>query len=241
MFSFAIFKQDFRINQKTLAICGCGQALSLLLAAVIRNMRLIDISDIFWDTIPVVILPMAMQAVLAHSVLKRCEDERTMTFLFSTAIAPEAILATKAVFLVVANVALFVPSMLLGCLLHVYDLTGVWEQEAYVGLNLGGMCLQFFAGGWCYLVACLPKSESPVFFWLASAGVLALFYAIYVAYYWAGNLFFLQFLTFFSLFRQEWFATGDILSVVGCACFLVAGFVCFGFGRYTFCRRGLRA
>lgn len=240
MFNLAILKQDFRINRKTLAVCCCVQFFSLFLGTIIRNMRLIDISDIFWDTIPVVIVPMAMQIALAHSLVNRCEDERTMTFILSAGVSPQAAITTKAVFLILSSALLFFLSTLYGCLTHVYDLTGVWESGAYIALNLGGFCLQLFAGGWCYLICCLPKSANPMFYWLAGAGVLTVFYAVYLLYYLVEPLFFLQFVTVFSLFRQEWFASGSVLAAIGSLVFAAAGTACYVFGGHAFCRRGLR-
>ena len=71
MFNFAVLKQDFLISRKTLAVSGIAQLFSLFLATLIRNMRLIDISDIFWDTLPVVIIPMAMQIALAYELVNK--------------------------------------------------------------------------------------------------------------------------------------------------------------------------
>lgn len=240
MFNPAILKQDFRINKKLLAICFAAQFFSLLLASVIRGMKLIDISDIFWDTIPVVIIPMAMQIALAYMLVKRCEDERTMTIILSTAIRPEEAITTKALFMVMSNFLLFGASMFYGCLTHVYDLTRVWNSSTYIALNLGGMCLQLFVGGWCYLMCCVSKSVQPLFYWLAGAGVPVLCYGIYLLYYLVEPLFFLQYLTPFGMFRQEWFASGSMLAVAGSILFAALGIVCFGFGRYAFVRRSLR-
>lgn len=240
MFNFAVLKQDFLISRKTLAVSGIAQLFSLFLATLIRNMRLIDISDIFWDTLPVVIIPMAMQIALAYELVNKCERDKTMTFILSTSVTPEEAITTKAIFMVLSTFLLLFLSMLYGRITHVYDLTGVWNSRSYTALNAGGLCLQLFTGGWCYLICCLEKSKKPMFYWIAGAGAAVLLYGLYLLYYLFAPLFFLQYLTVFSLFRQEWFASGSVLAPVGSAVLAFLGIACYGFGRYKFCRRSLR-
>lgn len=240
MLSIPILKQDFLINRKPILICYFFQFFSLLLATLIRGMHLIEISDIFWDTIPVVIVPMAMQIILAHEVICRCEADKTMDFLLSTSVSPSQVLTTKAVFMVLNMFFLFALSMLYGCAVHVYDLTGVWNGNTYIILNLGGMCLQLFVGGWCFLISCVSNSKKPFFYWLAGAGVMILLYGIYLLYYLVPPLFFLQYVTIFSLFRQSLFAGASLAALPASVILAVLGIACYGGGRHLFCGRSLR-
>lgn len=239
MFNRAVFKQDLQINQKTILICYLCQFISLLLASAIRNMRLIDIADIFWDTIPVVIVPMAMQFVLAYELVKKRERDKTLAFILSTAIEPSAAILTKAAFMMANTFVLFSASMFYGCITHVYDLTGVWNANTYIVLNLGGMCLQLFTGGWCFLISCADKERKPFFYWIAGPGVLLFFYGIYLLYYLFPQAFALQFFTIFGLFQQQMFAKGSMLVLPCCVLLGAGGLALFGLGRYLFCKRGL--
>lgn len=241
MLSIPILKQDFLINKKAILVCYACQFFSLLLATVIRAMRLMQISDIFWDTIPVVIVPMAMQIVLAHEVVRKCEADKTMDFLLSASVSPAQVITTKAGFLVINMFFLLALSLLYGCVTHVYDLTGVWNGNTYIVLNLGGMCLHLFTGGWCFLVSCMGKTEKPLFYWMAGAGPLVLFYIVYLTYYLGPpQLFFLQYITVFSLFRQAMFANASLAVLPFCVLLAALGVACFWGGRRLFCGRSLR-
>lgn len=241
MLNIAILKQDFLINKKTIMGCALAQFISLFLAVMIRNMRLIDISDIFWDTLPTVIIPMIMQMILAYEVVKKREADKTMAFILSTRIRPSEVIVTKAIFMIVSTFLLLVCSMAFGCLTHVYDLTGVWDGNRYIVLNLGAMCLQLFVGGWCFLVSCVERETKPLFYWKAGVGVVTLFYAVYLLYYtYPQRLFFLQYLTFFSLFRQELFAAGSLLTLPASVFLALLGLAFFVGGRILFCGRSMR-
>ncbi|MDO4343298.1 MAG: hypothetical protein Q4C50_00705 [Eubacteriales bacterium] len=237
MLNFAVLKQDYIISRRTLLVCGVLQILSLILAAVIRNLRLIQIADVFFDTLPVVVIPMIMQIVLVYEVVRRQDMDTTMQLILSTGISPSQVITTKIIFLLLNNLLLFTCSMLFGCVAHVYDLTGVWHQDTYIILNLGGMCLQVFTGGWCFLAACVKKPPKSHFY-EAAAGILLVLYLVYLAYYLVPGLFFLKYFTVFSLFSQEMFAKGSLGAFVTSLIFAVLGAVCFLAGKYLFCSRG---
>ncbi len=239
--SIPILKQDFLINKKPILICYLCQFFSLLLAAAIRGMRLMEISDIFWDTLPVVIIPMAMEIVLAHRTVRMCEADKTMDFLLSASVTPAQVITTKAFFAALNMFLLISLSMLFGCLFHVYDLTGVWNSNTYIALNLGGMCLQLFVGGWCFLISCADRIRKKTAYWIVEAALPAALYGIYLLYYlFPRQLFLLQYITIFSLFRQELFARGSLMALLASVILAVLGLGCYGAGRYLFCGRSLR-
>lgn len=238
MLNIPILKQDFMINRKTLVVFYCLQAASLLIAAVIRNMRLIQISDMFWDTLPVVVIPMLMSMVLAMETVRRRDADKSMTFLLATGISPSQIIMTKAVFVGLSAFVLLAFSMLLGSVLHVYDLTGMWNQNTYIVLNLGAMCLQLFIAGWCFFISCAGSRPSMPFYYGLGIGLPLLFYAVYLLQDFVPELSVLQYITVFSLFRQEMFVSPGVSAFLASLTLAVAGLVFFGLGRYVFCGRG---
>lgn len=240
MLNVPILKQDFIINRKTLLVFYCLQTASLLIAAVIRNMRLIQISDMFWDTLPVVVFPMLLGMVLALEAVRKRDADKTMTFLLSTGISPSQIIMTKAMFVGMSVFVLLVFSTLLGSVFHVYDLTGVWNQNTYIVLNLGAMCLQLFMAGWCFFISCVGKEPSMPLYYGLGMGLPLLFYAVYLLQDFVPQLSALQYVTFFSLFQQAMFASPGISAFLACLVLAVAGVVFFGLGRYVFCTRGAR-
>lgn len=239
MLNIPILKQDFMINRKTILVFYCMQTGSLLIAAVIRNMRLMQISDVFWDTLPIVVIPMLMEMILAYEVVRKREADKTMTFILSTGISPAQIITTKAVFLVLNTFLMLTVSAFLGSVLHVYDLTGVWTWNTYIVLNLGGMCLQLFLAGWCFFISCTGKGDARIWYWSLGAGLPILFYVMYLLYYLVPELSILQYVTVFSLFRQEMFAVPGIGTFIAPLILALAGVFFFGCGRYVFCGRSI--
>lgn len=238
MFNIAVFKQDFMINKKTILVGYLFQLASLLLATIIRNMRLIQISDIFWDTLPIVVIPMIVQMVLAFRLVRQCEMEKTMVFLLCAENEPVRIIAAKAVFLCVNTFLMFAFSMFYGCLTHVYDLTGVWNGNTYIVLHMGAMCLQTLIGGWCFFASCLGKKPNAVLYLRMAVCVPVLLYGLYLLYYiYPNQLYYLQYVTIFSLFRQEMFASASLLVLPSSLILAAAGIGFFLLGGRIFCRR----
>ena len=64
-------------------------------------------------------------------------------------------------------------------------------------------------------------------------------YAIYIAYYWVQRLFILQYMTVFSLYRQEWYAEQSVMAFIGSGIFLAAGVICFLLGKHAFYKQNL--
>lgn len=237
MFNIPIIKQDFRINRSRILILFILQMVSMLLAIGICEMNLIEISDIFWDTIPVLILPMLLEMILAYETVTKCREDGTMDLILATGIKPEKILRSKAVTILGAGVGLIMISMLLGCLTKVYRLTGEWTQNSYLLLNLGAVCLQVFVTGFCFWMACSCKNIKS---YIRTAVLIPLgMYAIYLVYYWVEQLFFLQYITVFSLYRQEWYAKGSVMAVIGSGVFLVMGVLFLFLGKRAFYRLNL--
>lgn len=237
MISLPILKQDFKMNAKPLLIIYVIQFCCLLLASGIRNMRLIEISDIFWDTLPVVVIPLGMVIVLAYNLVNRCEEEKTMDFILATEIRPKKVILTKSLFLILSVLFLMVFSVLIGCIGNIYDLTGIWKQNAYLGLNAGGFCLQFFWCGYCMLISCIKKRGTKGFYWKAGAVVPVVFYGIYLLYFLIPQLYFLKYVTIFSLFQQHEFARPNLLNLLTSLILLILGGVFFGGAGQVFCRR----
>ena len=123
----------------------------------------------------------------------------------------------------------------MGCLFDVYSLTGVWSQSAYVFLNIGGFCLQIFAGGFCFLMAVLAKK--PSFYLKLAVGLPILQYALFLGYFLNPELFFLKFVTVFSLFDHTLFSKQSVLMWVVSFLYLAVGIACYVLGRYRYCRR----
>lgn len=237
MISLPILRQDFKINTKPILVTYAVQFVCLLLAAGIRSMRLIEISDIFWDTLPVLVIPIGMIMVLAYQLIDRCEEEKTMDFILATSITPQSVVLTKSLFLILTVLALDIFSVLLGCAGNVYDLTGVWGRNAYLQLNAGGFCMQLFWCGYCMMISAAGKRNTPAFYWKAGAAVPVLFYAVYLLYYLIPELFFLKYVTVFSLFQQHRFAAPGVMNTVRSLILLAGGGVCFGMAGHIFCKR----
>ncbi|MDO5539712.1 MAG: hypothetical protein Q4F83_06520 [Eubacteriales bacterium] len=240
MVNGAILKQDFFINRRTLVMIYVLQFVSLLLAAGIRNMRLIEISDIFWDTIPVVIIPMILMIILAYTTVKRRADDKTMDFLLATSVSPSRIIGTKAVFLLMNSFFLMAISMVFGIMAKVYDVTGTWTQDTYILLNLGGFCLQVFAGGYCFFISCVSIYRKETFYWKAAGSVLVLEYLIYLASVLYPKLRILQYVSIFSLFQQEKYCAGSMINLLTSLLLVLAGTALYAGGGHSFCTRSLR-
>lgn len=240
MLETAIFKQDFLINKKNLLTAFALQLCSLILAAVIRGMRLLEISDIFWDTIPVVIIPMGLLIVLARQSVQQRQRDKTMDILLTSGLPPKTVIRTKALFLILCTFLLFCLSIAFGCLTHVYDLTGLWSRDTYIVLNLGGMCLQLLVGGWCFFISCAGSRRSEWFYWLAGAGLLLLFYAVYLVYYLFPQMAFLQFFTVFSLFRQASYASASLWTLLSSLILAALGLALYWGGAAVFCKNNFR-
>ena len=239
MVNLAVLKQDFLINRKGIALAYVLQTISLALAAGIRYMRLIAISDVFWDTIPVILIPMLVCIGLTYSLVKKRVDDKTMDFLLATDLSPKELIRTKAMFLLFHLFLLMVFSMALGLVAKVYDLTGVWTRDTFIVLYIGGFCLQIFMAGYCFLISCAGLKKRESFYFGAAAAVLVLEYLLYLVYYLHPDLSALQYVTVFSLFRQSRFATGEmlclatslLLTAVGIALFVLAGRLFFSYSK----------
>lgn len=232
MLSIPVLKQDFKINARRILGVYMVQICSLLLAAGICEMKLIEISDIFWDTIPVVLAPMAMQMILACEVVQKRSEDGTIDFILATQISPEKMIHTKILFMTLNTAMLFGLSVILGCICRVYSLTGVWEQKTYLLLNLGGFCLQMFVGGFCFLVSCTGRGMP--FYLKLAVGLPAVEYLLYLGYYLMPELFFLKYMSVFSLFQHDFFSKQSVLLWIVTAGFLILGAVFFALGRYVF-------
>lgn len=237
MISLPILKQDIKRNAKPILIAYILQLCSLLLAAGIRSMRLIEISDVFWDTLPVLVIPIGMIIVLAYNLIDRCEEEKTMDFILATTITPKTVLLTKSLFLVLTVLMLELFSVAVGCAGRIYDLTGIWKSSSYLRLNAGGFCMQMFWCGYCMLISALRKRNTPSVYWKAGAVVPIVFYGIYLLFYLIPELFFLKYVTVFSLFQQHTFAVPNMMNAVKSLILMAAGGICFAAAGSVFCRR----
>ena len=75
MFSNPIIRQDLKINKFRILVLFLLQMCSMLLAIGICEMNLIEISDIFWDTIPVILIPMLLEMILAYETITKCKED----------------------------------------------------------------------------------------------------------------------------------------------------------------------
>ncbi len=232
MLNLPIIRQDFKINRGRLLVMFVVQMVSMLMAIGICEMKLIEISDIFWDTIPVMIVPMLLEMLLAYETITRCTEEGTMDLILATGIKPQKILLSKIFFIMASGVVLLGAATLLGCLTRVYRLTGEWNQNSYLCLNAGAVCLQIFLGGFSCWMAC--RSGSLKRYVLTGVLIPILLYVIYVGYYRIPQLFFLQYISVFSLFRQSWFAKGSVMAWIGSGILLIVGILCFLLGNRAF-------
>ena len=221
MFSIPIIRQDLRINYKRILMLFSMEIVSMLLAIGICAMKLMEVSDIFWDTIPVIVIPMFIMMSLSYEAVCRRKEDGTMDFILATGMKPVKVLRTKFLFVLGVGVICLLTSMLLGCLTKVYSLTGQWSQKSYCMLILGAVVLQFMIGNYCFYIACRAKN----FLSYVKFAVLIpiAMYIIYVVWYWSPDLFFLQFLSVFSLYRQQWYADGSWIAAAGCGIFFVLG------------------
>lgn len=241
MSNWAVLKQDYLINRRKIGMIWLLQFGSLLLAAVVRNMRLVQISDIFWDTIPVVIIPALLMITLAYATVKRNWDDKTMDFLLASQHSPSGIIGAKIVFLLMNSFFLMAASMGFGTVTKVYDLMGTWTQDTYILLNLGGFCLQVFVGGFCFLIACAGLHRKESFYFKVTGIFLGLEYLIYLVstlYSWLSPL---GYASVFSLFRQQKYCDGSMICLLTSLILLVAGTAFFVGGRHIFCSRSLRS
>lgn len=238
MFNIPILKQDFKINDKRLLVMFSLELVSILLAVGICEMNLVEISDIFWDTIPIILIPMFLEMMLAYQLITRRAEDGTMEFLLATDIGPGAIMGTKAVMITATGFLMIIFVTVVGAFTKVYRLAGIWDQASFIMLNVGALCLQFFISGFCFFAACRSRS---LLSYIRLAVVLpVLMYVIYVAYYLVEQLFFLQYITLFSLFRQVWYAKGYFMAYLGMGIFLLGGAAFFYLGRKSFYSRILK-
>lgn len=232
MLNLPIIRQDFKINRGRIMVLFILQMVSMLMAIGICEMKLIEISDIFWDTIPVMIIPMLLEMLLSYETITRCGEDGTMDLILATGIKPQKILFSKICFIMASGIVLLGAATILGCLTRVYRLTGEWNRNSYLCLNAGAVCLQIFLGGFSYWMAC--RSGSLKKYVLTGVLISILLYAVYVVYYRIPQLFFLQYITIFSLFRQNWFAKGSVMAWMGSGILLVVGILCFLLGNRAF-------
>lgn len=232
MFSNPIIRQDLKINKSRILILFLLQMTSMLLAIGICEMNLIEISDIFWDTIPVIVIPMLAEMVLAYETITRCREEGTMDLILSTGLKTDRILRSKIAVIYGTGIVMILVSAVLGCLTRVYRLTGEWNQKEYILLNLGACCLQVLLAGFSYWMA--ARSRNLKSYIRTAVLIPMILYAIYLAYYWVDQLFFLRYVTIFSLYCQEWFAKESVLALVGSGVLLLAGLICFFLGNRAF-------
>ncbi|MDO4521574.1 MAG: hypothetical protein Q4B57_00340 [Eubacteriales bacterium] len=237
MLSIALLKQDFMINRRAIVITYMIQLFSLLIAMGICHMRLIEISDMFWDTLPVVVIPAGMMMLLAYRVMMAREDDGTMELLLSTQMSPQRIFRTKLVFVLINAMLLLTVSTLFGCLTGVYRLTGVWKRSTYVLLNLGSFSLQVAVGGYCFCISCIAKRTYRYI--RAAVVVPCVFYGIYLIYYLFPGLFIVQYLTPFSLFQQEWFAKRAMMLYIGSFGCVLIGILFLFLARHSFYERNI--
>lgn len=235
MFNIPLLKQDFKINRGRILAVYAAQLASLLLAAGICEMKLIEISDIFWDTLPVIILPLGMQMMLAYEAIQKRVDDGTMDFVLAAQISPQKMLGTKIMFMVINTILLLGLSTGFGCIFKVYSLTGVWAQETYLLLNMGGFCLQIFWGGFCFMISCSVQARSS--YLKLAIGIPVLQYFLYLGYYLIPDLFFLKYLTIFTLFQHDMFSGKSMLVWFSCGLYLILGILFFMAGRHLFIRR----
>lgn len=235
MLNIPLLKLDFKINRRWILGIYVIQLFSLLLAVGICEMNLIEISDIFWDTLPVIIIPLGMQMLLAYEIVQKRVEDGTMDFVLSTQISQEKMLTTQILFMILNTVLLLLFSIILGCVSRVYRLSGVWSQETYLLLNMGGLCLQIFWGGFCFMISCSAKNRS--LYLKLAAGVPILQYLLYLGYYLVPQLFFMKYLTVFTLFQHTMFANKSVLLWIASVIYLVLGMIFFFAGRYLFLKR----
>lgn len=241
MNNWAVLKQDYLINRRTIGMIWLLQFISLLLAVIIRNMRLVQISDIFWDTIPVVIIPALLMIALAYTIVKRNWDDKTMDFLLASQHSPSEIIGAKIVFLLMNSFFLMAVSMGFGAVTKVYDLMGTWTQDTYILLNLGGFCLQVFVGGFCFFIACVGLGRKKAFYFKTAGIFLGLEYVIYLVSTLYPQLSLLGYASLFSLFRQQKYCEGSMICLLTSLILVVAGTAFFVGGRHVFCSRSLRS
>lgn len=211
------------------------QLICILLAVGICKMNLIQISDIFWDTIPIIILPMILEMILAYQVFTKRVEDGTMDFILATDVSPEKILFTKAAFVFGSGLLMILLVLVIGSITKVYRLPGYWHQGSFVMLNVGAICLQFFLSGFCVFIAC--RSRSLFSYAKLACTIPVLMYVIYLGYYLVDNLFFLQYLTIFSLFRQAWYVKGFFVLYIGMGIYIAGGILFFYLGRKAFYSR----
>ncbi len=238
MFNIPILKQDVKINDKRLLVMFALELVSILLAVGICEMNLVEISDIFWDTIPIILIPMFLEMMLAYHLITRRVEDGTMEFLLATDIGPGKIMGTKAVMITASGFLMIILVTVIGALTQVYRLAGYWNQNSFLMLNLGALCLQFFISGFCFFIAC--RSRSLLAYIRIAVIIPVLMYVMYIGYYLVEQLFFLQYVTLFSLFRQSWYARGYFMAYVGMGIFLLAGAAFFYLGRKSFYDRILK-
>lgn len=237
MFSMALIKQDFKINHSRIMTLFVMQMVSMLMAIGICEMKLIEISDIFWDTIPVIIIPMAAQMLLAYETITKCQENKVMELILSTGLKEERIMGSKMVLILGTGIFLIISSAVLGVCTGVYRLTGEWKRDSYILLNVGACCLQIFLGGFLYWMACRSRSLKQ---YLKTAVLFPVcMYVIYLIYYWVQPLFFLKFVTVFSLYRQQWYAKESVMALIGSGVLLVAGIIFLFLGNRAFYNQNL--
>ena len=232
MFSNPIIRQDLKINKSRILILFLLQMCSMLLAIGICEMNLIEISDIFWDTIPVIVIPMLLEMLLAYETITKCKEEGTMDLILATGLKTDRILRSKIAVIYGSGVCLILISAVLGCLSRVYRLTGEWNQKEYILLNVGACCLQLFLSGFSYWMAC--RCDNLKSYMRTAVVIPVVMYGLYLIYYWMNQLFFFRYLTVFSLYCQEWFAQESVLALIGSGILLVAGLICFFMGSRSF-------
>lgn len=234
MLSLPVLRQDLMINKKRILVMFALQLISMLLAIGICEMKLIEISDVFWDTIPVIVIPMVTEMLLAYEVLTKRTEDGTTEILLAAGVRRDVLYRTKLAFVTGTGLFFLLFCTVMGCLTRAYSLTGEWTQRSYILLNVGAGCLQFLISAFCCW--CAGRAKEWKLYARLGALIPAVMYLIYLLFYWYDALFFLQYVTVFSLYRQSWFCREDMMAYIGSGCLLVLGLLFTLVGKRAFGR-----
>ena len=182
-------------------------------------------------------LPLIYEIVLARRLVDRLVKKGTMAYLLNTVVSRKKLIITQGYYLAVSLFALFFYGAALGGLSVWLVFPEEMELSTFFLLYVGAFCLHFFLSGLCFAVSCISSRDQQ--YLLLGILLPLLFYLFYMLSRASDALFFLGYLTPFSLFDVGLILSGSIHLVWMLPLLAVGGAALYGLGIFLFRRREL--
>lgn len=221
-------------------LSGYQQALPELMAAVGMTGAASDLLEwmqIYLYGFFMLLFPLIFILVMVQKLLFGQIESGTLANLLATPNSRKKIICTQALSMVFGMALLIALVAAAGVVSCEVLFPGELDVGRYLALNFSAFLLQASVTGITFFAACLANSSR--FFYLAGAGVPALFFLIQMASNLGDKLEGLRYVTIYSLLPvQEVLKEKNLFPVQDLALFGIAAAL-FGLGAWRFCRRDL--